>query len=151
MQLSVAVVLHHCDALLLMDFGFDTFSAIWLFCQDVLQNFSVEIFWCWSGRLWCVWSVHSDDEVTVGKFYATFLIQDYFRKFKRRKEQGLVGRRSWERLNTTMALQVSKVQCYMLVFMGTQSHRFTPPVQCTNHWLYVTKLQNQFCVAEILV
>ncbi|TDH10725.1 hypothetical protein EPR50_G00078830 [Perca flavescens] len=52
-----------------------------------------------------VWSVHSDDEVTVGKFYATFLIQDYFRKFKRRKEQGLVGRHSWERLNTTMALQ----------------------------------------------
>uniref|UniRef100_A0A3P8T329 Voltage-dependent L-type calcium channel subunit alpha n=1 Tax=Amphiprion percula TaxID=161767 RepID=A0A3P8T329_AMPPE len=51
-----------------------------------------------------------DDEVTVGKFYATFLIQDYFRKFKRRKEQGLVGRRSWERLNTTLALQVSPVQ-----------------------------------------
>ncbi|XP_023283320.1 voltage-dependent L-type calcium channel subunit alpha-1D-like [Seriola lalandi dorsalis] len=46
-----------------------------------------------------------DDEVTVGKFYATFLIQDYFRKFKRRKEQGLMGRHSWERLNTTMALQ----------------------------------------------
>ncbi|KAM9856361.1 voltage-dependent L-type calcium channel subunit alpha-1D [Aulostomus maculatus] len=46
-----------------------------------------------------------DDEVTVGKFYATFLIQDYFRKFKRRKEQGLVGRRSFERVNTTMALQ----------------------------------------------
>uniref|UniRef100_A0A3P9D1D2 Voltage-dependent L-type calcium channel subunit alpha n=1 Tax=Maylandia zebra TaxID=106582 RepID=A0A3P9D1D2_9CICH len=46
-----------------------------------------------------------DDDVTVGKFYATFLIQDYFRKFKRRKEQGLVGRRSWERLNTTLALQ----------------------------------------------
>ncbi|KAM9444177.1 calcium channel, voltage-dependent, L type, alpha 1D subunit, a [Clarias gariepinus] len=33
----------------------------------------------------------SDDEVTVGKFYATFLIQDYFRKFKKRKEEGLVG------------------------------------------------------------
>ncbi|XP_058807730.1 muscle calcium channel subunit alpha-1 isoform X4 [Phymastichus coffea] len=27
-----------------------------------------------------------DDEVTVGKFYATFLIQDYFRRFKKRKE-----------------------------------------------------------------
>ena len=27
-----------------------------------------------------------DDEVTVGKFYATFLIQDYFRRFKMRKE-----------------------------------------------------------------
>uniref|UniRef100_A0A674BGK0 Voltage-dependent L-type calcium channel subunit alpha n=1 Tax=Salmo trutta TaxID=8032 RepID=A0A674BGK0_SALTR len=35
-----------------------------------------------------------DDEVTVGKFYATFLIQDYFRKFKKRKEQGLVERNS---------------------------------------------------------
>uniref|UniRef100_A0A674P904 Voltage-dependent L-type calcium channel subunit alpha n=1 Tax=Takifugu rubripes TaxID=31033 RepID=A0A674P904_TAKRU len=46
-----------------------------------------------------------DDEVTVGKFYATFLIQDYFRKFKRRKEQGLVGKRSRERLSATMALQ----------------------------------------------
>ncbi|XP_071371176.1 voltage-dependent L-type calcium channel subunit alpha-1D [Centroberyx affinis] len=46
-----------------------------------------------------------DDEVTVGKFYATFLIQDYFRKFKKRKEQGHVGRHSWEGLNTTMALQ----------------------------------------------
>ncbi|XP_036066050.1 voltage-dependent L-type calcium channel subunit alpha-1C isoform X12 [Oryzias melastigma] len=33
-----------------------------------------------------------DDEVTVGKFYATFLIQEYFRKFKKRKEQGLVGK-----------------------------------------------------------
>lgn len=30
-----------------------------------------------------------DDEVTVGKFYATFLIQDYFRRFKKRKEQAL--------------------------------------------------------------
>ena len=28
----------------------------------------------------------SDDDVTVGKFYATFLIQDYFRRFKKRKE-----------------------------------------------------------------
>ena len=27
-----------------------------------------------------------DDEVTVGKFYATFLIQDYFRRFKKNRE-----------------------------------------------------------------
>ncbi|KAG7268419.1 hypothetical protein CRUP_028035 [Coryphaenoides rupestris] len=27
------------------------------------------------------------DEVTVGKFYATFLIQDYFRKLKKRQEE----------------------------------------------------------------
>ena len=58
-----------------------------------------------------VWSVHSDDEVTVGKFYATFLIQDYFRKFKKRKEQGLVGRNSFTSLNSTIALQVSLNFC----------------------------------------
>jgi len=28
-----------------------------------------------------------DHDVTVGKFYATFLIQDYFRRFKKRKEK----------------------------------------------------------------
>ncbi len=53
-----------------------------------------------------VWSVHSDDEVTVGKFYATFLIQDYFRKFKKRKEEGLVGAHPSQN-NTAIALQVS--------------------------------------------
>lgn len=31
-------------------------------------------------------SFAGDDDVTVGKFYATFLIQDYFRRFKKRKE-----------------------------------------------------------------
>ncbi|XP_060736720.1 voltage-dependent L-type calcium channel subunit alpha-1D isoform X12 [Tachysurus vachellii] len=45
-----------------------------------------------------------DDEVTVGKFYATFLIQDYFRKFKKRKELGLVGRHPASH-NTSIALQ----------------------------------------------
>lgn len=54
----------------------------------------------------CVWSVHVDDEVTVGKFYATFLIQDYFRKFKKRKEEGLVGVHPAQN-NTAVALQVS--------------------------------------------
>ncbi|ELV10364.1 Voltage-dependent L-type calcium channel subunit alpha-1D [Tupaia chinensis] len=48
-----------------------------------------------------------DDEVTVGKFYATFLIQDYFRKFKKRKEQGLVGKHPAK--NTTIALQIMAV------------------------------------------
>ncbi|XP_041953728.1 calcium channel, voltage-dependent, L type, alpha 1F subunit [Alosa sapidissima] len=33
----------------------------------------------------------ADEEVTVGKFYATFLIQDYFRKFRKRKEKGDLG------------------------------------------------------------
>lgn len=29
----------------------------------------------------------TDDEVTVGKFYATFLIQEHFRKFMKRQEE----------------------------------------------------------------
>merc|ERR1719249_655101 len=32
-----------------------------------------------------------DDDVTVGKFYATFLIQDYFRRFKKKKESRTLG------------------------------------------------------------
>ncbi|UYV76439.1 hypothetical protein LAZ67_14000403 [Cordylochernes scorpioides] len=36
--------------------------------------------------------VAAEDDVTVGKFYATFLIQDYFRRFKKRKElRGTLG------------------------------------------------------------
>ncbi|UYV78972.1 hypothetical protein LAZ67_17000527 [Cordylochernes scorpioides] len=31
----------------------------------------------------------AEDDVTVGKFYATFLIQDYFRRFKKKKEERL--------------------------------------------------------------
>ncbi|KAJ2939410.1 hypothetical protein O0L34_g10841 [Tuta absoluta] len=42
------------------------------------------------------------NEITVGKFYATFLIQDYFRRFKKRKEQEL---RQSEEQNHQMTLQ----------------------------------------------
>lgn len=44
-----------------------------------------------------------DDDVTVGKFYATFLIQDYFRRFKKRKEQMVKIQKGQEHTN---ALQV---------------------------------------------
>lgn len=43
----------------------------------------------------------TDDDVTVGKFYATFLIQDYFRRFKKKKEDR-IGANLQE---TTVALQ----------------------------------------------
>lgn len=50
-------------------------------------------------------SLSVDDEVTVGKFYATFLIQDYFRRFKKRKEQEMKdGDRD---CHNTVTLQVS--------------------------------------------
>ncbi len=40
---SAVAVLHHCDVLLLMDFRFDTISAIWLFCQAVFLFLDGEI------------------------------------------------------------------------------------------------------------
>ena len=42
----------------------------------------------------------ADDEVTVGKFYATFLIQEHFRKFMRRQEE-YYGDRKSTRLNSS--------------------------------------------------
>ncbi|XP_075591509.1 ca[2+]-channel protein alpha[[1]] subunit D isoform X4 [Dermatophagoides farinae] len=45
----------------------------------------------------------TDDEVTVGKFYATFLIQDYFRRFKKKKEER--ERMNNRDLEDTVALQ----------------------------------------------
>ncbi|XP_076859258.1 calcium channel, voltage-dependent, L type, alpha 1D subunit, a isoform X2 [Brachyhypopomus gauderio] len=45
-----------------------------------------------------------EDEVTLGKFYATFLIQDYFRKFKKRKEDVELGEQV-EETDTATALQ----------------------------------------------
>lgn len=53
----------------------------------------------------------ADDDVTVGKFYATFLIQDYFRRFKKRKEERSEWNQKYEKAGgkgqeTTVALQV---------------------------------------------
>ncbi|KAJ8301680.1 hypothetical protein KUTeg_020667 [Tegillarca granosa] len=44
-----------------------------------------------------------DDDVTVGKFYATFLIQDYFRRFKKRKEQMQKLQKGQEHTNALQA------------------------------------------------
>ena len=51
----------------------------------------------------------ADDDVTVGKFYATFLIQDYFRRFKKRKADGVKrdGRQQGDGSGGAVALQVS--------------------------------------------
>lgn len=43
--------------------------------------------------------------MTVGKFYATFLIQDYFRKFRKRKEKGDLTGETGEATNPS-AVQV---------------------------------------------
>lgn len=44
----------------------------------------------------------SGDEVTCGKFYASFLIQDYFKKFRKRKER----ERKSKRKDRAASLQV---------------------------------------------
>jgi voltage-dependent calcium channel L type alpha-1D len=48
-----------------------------------------------------------EDEVTVGKLYATFLIQDYFRRFKKRKEQELKD--GDKESHNTVTLQVNGI------------------------------------------
>ncbi|KAM4018997.1 voltage-dependent L-type calcium channel subunit alpha-1F [Anomaloglossus baeobatrachus] len=51
-----------------------------------------------------------EEEVTVGKFYATFLIQDYFRKFRRRKEKGLLGTENLPNNSTTLQAGLRSLQ-----------------------------------------
>ena len=58
-----------------------------------------------------------DDDVTVGKFYATFLIQDYFRRFKKRKEQ-MQKMHQLGHDSTTNALQVWNKREYSLLVAG---------------------------------
>ena len=45
--------------------------------------------------------------MTVGKFYATFLIQDYFRRFKKKKESKLAVERLDGDEDLTVSLQVT--------------------------------------------
>lgn len=49
-----------------------------------------------------IFSTVSGDEVTCGKFYASFLIQDYFKKFRKRKER----ERKSKRKDKAASLQV---------------------------------------------
>ncbi|XP_052460375.1 voltage-dependent L-type calcium channel subunit alpha-1D-like [Carassius gibelio] len=59
----------------------------------------------------------ADEEVTVGKFYATFLIQDYFRKFRKRKE--IVGLGETENGNP-LALQLCQAGLRTLQDLGPE-------------------------------
>src|SRR6218665_1277834 len=76
---------------------------------------------CFSFVIW--WFVIStgDDDITVGKFYATFLIQDYFRRFKKRKEQ--MQKMHQLGHHHTDALQV--MICTNCVYFHSFIHSFT--------------------------
>lgn len=54
----------------------------------------------------------SGDEVTCGKFYASFLIQDYFKKFRKRKER----ERKSKRKDKAASLQVKYIVILTLKF-----------------------------------
>ena len=56
-------------------------------------------------RMKCYFFFYPDDDVTVGKFYATYLIQEYFRRFKAR--QKAQDQANEVQGNSTVALQVS--------------------------------------------
>ena len=45
----------------------------------------------------------------MGKFYATFLIQDYFRRFKKKKETKLAVERLDEDEDLSVSLQVTRL------------------------------------------
>lgn len=52
----------------------------------------------------------------MGKFYATFLIQDYFRRFKKRKEERDAADYENEKENT-VALQVTNEKPFIFIFL----------------------------------
>ena len=49
----------------------------------------------------------------MGKFYATFLIQDYFRRFKKKKETKLAVERLDEDEDLSVSLQVTRIRWKM--------------------------------------
>lgn len=53
----------------------------------------------------------SDDEVTVGKFYATFLLQDHFRKFLKCQEE-YYGYRPTKKSTSGPEIQASMFFCF---------------------------------------
>lgn len=67
--------------------------------------------------------------MTCGKFYASFLIQDYFKKYRKRKER----ERKSKRKDRAASLQVTlKERC--VGFEGIESaHRRPPEVGHTTH------------------
>ena len=91
-------------------------------------------------------SVTGDDDVTVGKFYATFLIQDYFRRFKKRKEQMQKIQKGQEHTNAlqvTIGLDINSIfSVKLLIFsylsvltyvFGAQKNRLIETVLLSTH------------------
>jgi len=52
--------------------------------------------------------------MTVGRFYATFLIQDYFRRFKKRQEE--IQKMEKSKKAKTNVLTVGRLYCSLSVY-----------------------------------
>ncbi|XP_067934639.1 muscle calcium channel subunit alpha-1-like isoform X2 [Watersipora subatra] len=97
-----------------------------------------------------------DDEVTVGKFYATFLIQDYFRRFRKRKEQLAKLQLGQE---TTSALQAGLRAVHDLgpeirrAISGNLDDDFNfeteEPMHRRNHSLFGDSLERRHSIAKL--
>lgn len=101
--------------------------------------------------LWAVLSLPAEEEVTVGKFYATFLIQDYFRKFRKRKERGALTGES-DSTNQS-AVQVCLLSSFSDVHYPTDTHLQRATLWFSNHfyvWI-VSRLHLPMCPYLILL
>lgn len=97
----------------------------------------------------------TDDDVTVGKFYATFLIQDYFRRFKKRRADQEKGNKDDE---NAVALQAglrrvqedgeAAVERYRLLITLFQDRKLSArfPVRSTST-ISTTVLIGNRCIA----
>ena len=78
-----------------------------------------------------------EDEVTVGKFYATFLIQDYFRRFKKKKESKAITDAAEGSDNRAVTLQAGlrtlheKGPELQRAISGTKIPQIRNPEMCT--------------------
>lgn len=99
--------------------------------------------------------VFADDEVTVGKFYATFLIQDYFRKLKKRQEEYYGYRPA--KTNASNEIQVSPPHCDnynelniktsgAAIFINQIHHYEVPTLTCHNQCLRVFPISVQLFI-----
>lgn len=85
-----------------------------------------------SGGIIMLVSSPPDDEVTVGKFYATFLIQEHFRKFMKRQEEYY----GYRPKKNPVEIQVSRMRVVLEVTLplaggqGVVGKRLSPAQEC---------------------
>lgn len=89
------IIIMHCTVHFYVYVVIPPNQTLWCCFKFVFDKHGIKAYWHYvkiSGfemdftKLY-VFCIFTDDEVTVGKFYATFLIQDYFRKMKKRQEE----------------------------------------------------------------